>query len=385
MNESLVQWVLMHEQEYLQTVLGFGQIKKVGSEITTDYGRVDFIYETFNNEVLVIELETGINSESKYRHCIDQVLRYKNLEYKFKGKKVKVILLYAQESTLPKFNELITQNARRYFFLARLYSLMTIKDSFRSIMDRLNRTSGLTLSRSVALGVSSLSWLNKFMIPFLEKDTDKVQWNELKDWFNSQTSFYVLKRLAEDFELVSKNRYKRTNFICLTEYGERFRNAMIQSEFFDKIIFDKDHKPQNSNFDSDYILELVNMEQKRILVEILLNGNLTKLKTNIFHFLRFIYFTEGEWMPKMSTKITSWQKMYINNILNSSYSARTLKELMQQLCNYCVELELVERIVNKDCQYDKLLLTSLGSRVIGYFDLFLHLKRERIQIPLQVG
>ena len=90
-------------------------------------------------------------------------------------------------------------------------------------------------------------------------------------------------------------------------------------------------------------------------------------------------------MPKMSTKITSWQKMYINNILNSSYSARTLKELMQQLCNYCVELELVERIVNKKCLYDKLLLTSLGSRVIGYFDLFLHLKRERIQIPLQVG
>jgi hypothetical protein len=72
MNESLVQWVLMHEPEYLQSVLGFGSLKKVGSEITTDYGRVDFIYETFKNEVLVIELETGINSVSKYRHCIDQ-------------------------------------------------------------------------------------------------------------------------------------------------------------------------------------------------------------------------------------------------------------------------------------------------------------------------
>jgi hypothetical protein len=385
MNESLVQWVLMHEPEYLQSVLGFGSLKKVGSEITTDYGRVDFIYETFKNEVLVIELETGINSVSKYRHCIDQILRYKNLEYKFKGKKVRVILLYAQESTSAKFNELITLDSRRYFFLTRLYSLMTIKDSFQSIMDRLNRTSGLTLSRSVALGVSSLSWLNKFMLPFLEKDTDKLQWNGLKEWFNSQTSFYVLKRLAEDFELVSKSRFKRVNYISLTEYGKRFRDAILKSEFFDKIIFDKDHKLQSTNFSSDYILELINMEQKRILVEILLNGNLTKLKTNVFHFLRFIYFTEGEWMPKMSTKITSWQKMYINNILNSSYSARTLKELMQQLCNYCVELELVERIVNKECQYDKLLLTSLGSRVIGYFDLFLHLKRERIQIPLQVG
>jgi len=385
MNESLVQWVLMHEPEYLQSVLGFGPIKKVGSEITTDYGRVDFIYETLENELLVIELETGIGSESKYRHCIDQILRYKNLEYKFKGKKVRVILLYAQESTSAKFNDLITLDSRRYFFLTRLYSMITIKDSFRSIMDRLNRTSGLTLSRSVALGVSSLSWLNKFMLPFLEKDADKLQWNELKDWFNSHTSFYVLKRLAEDFELVTKSRSKRVNYISLTDYGKRFRNAMLQSEFFDKIVFDKDHKPQSNKFESDYILDLINMEQKRILIEILLNGNLTKLKTNIFHFLRFIYFTEGEWMPKMSTKITSWQKMYINNILNSSYSARTLKELIQQLCNYCVELELVERVINKKCPYDKLILTSLGSRVIGYFDLFLHLKRERIQIPLQVG
>jgi hypothetical protein len=385
MNESLVQWILMHEPEYLQSVLGFGPIKKVGTEITTDYGRVDFIYETLQNELLVIELETGISSESKYRHCIDQILRYKNLEYKFNGKKVKVILLYASESTSTKFNDLIQLNSRRYFFLTRQYSLIKIKSSFQSIMDRLNRTSGLTLSKSVALGVSSLSWLNKFMLPFLEKDTDKLQWNDLKNWFNSQTNFYVLKRLAEDFELISKSRIKRVNYIALTNYGKRFRNAMLRSDLFKNVVYDKDHKIQGNIPDPEYILDLLNLEQKRILIEILLNGTLTKLKTNIFHFLRFIYFTEGEWMPKMSTKITSWQKMYINNILNSTYSARTLKELIQQLCNYCVELELVERIVNKKCPYDKLILTSLGSRVIGYFDLFLHLKREQIQIPLQVG
>jgi hypothetical protein len=375
----------MHEPEYLQSVLGFGPLKKVGSEITTEFGRVDFMYETLENELLVIELETGINSDSKYRHCLDQILRYKNLEYKFNGKKVKVILLYATESTISKYNDLIQLNSQRYFFLTRKYSMIKIKSSFRSIMDRLNRTAGLTLSRSVALGVSSLSWLNKFMLPFWRKENDKIQSNDLKNWFNSHTNFYVLKRLAEDFELISKTRMKRVNYFALTDYGKRFQNAMLRSDLFKNVIYDKDHKLQGNLPDSDYIIDLLNLEQKRILIEILLNGTLTKLKTNIFHFLRFVYFTEGEWMPKMSTKISSWQKMYINNILNSSYSARTLKELVQQLCNYCVELELVERVVNKKCPYDKLILTSLGSRVIGYFDLFLHLKRERIQIPLQVG
>jgi hypothetical protein len=251
-------------------------------------------------------------------------------------------------------------------------------------MARLNRTSGLTLSKSVALGVSSLKWLNKFMVPFLVSASPKIRWNELKTHFNSITNFYVLKRLAEDFELVSKFRLKRENFVGLTDYGERFRDEVLQAEMLTNIIVRDNPINQKENNAPDYLLDILSLEQKRILLDILLNGNFTKLKTNIFYFLRFIHLTEGEWMPKISTKMTATQKLYINNILNSSYSPRTLKELLQQLCNYCEELELIERIPNKNCHYDKIILTSLGSRVIGYFELYLHLKREQLQIPLQI-
>lgn len=385
MNESIVQWVLMHEPEYLQAALGFGNLKKIGAEITTLKGRVDFIYETDRNEVLVIELETEIGSESKYQHCIDQLLRYTQLENKFNGKKVKVILLYANEGTATKYKTILAENAAAHNFLIRPYSLMEIKRLFYATMNRLNRTSGLTLSKSVALGVSSLKWLNKFMVPFLNANSTGIRWNDLKAFFNSNTNFYVLKRLAEDFELISKRKIKRENCICLTEYGERFRDAIIPSGVLDDIIV-KDHSMSlNENNDSDYLLDILCLEQKRVLLDILLNGNFTKLKTNIFYFLRFVHLTEGEWMPKISTKLSSSQKLYINNILNSSYSPRTLKELLQQLCNYCEDLELVERIPNKRCHYDKIILTSLGSRVIGYFELYLHLKREKLQIPLQIS
>jgi hypothetical protein len=32
----------------------------------------------------------------------------------------------------------------------------------------------------------------------------------------------------------------------------------------------------------------------------------------------------------------------------------------------------------------KAYLTSLGSRVLGFLELYLHLKREQLQIPLQI-
>ncbi len=374
----------MHEPEYLQTALGFGSLKKIGAEITTTQGRVDFIYETEENNVLVIELETEISSESKYHHCFDQLLRYKRLENKFNGKKVEVILLFANEGTTPKFRALLVENAKDHDFLLRQYSLIEIKRLFYSTMNRLNRTSGLTLSKSVALGVSSLKWLNKFMVPFLTSISPKIRWNELKVYFNSTTNFYVLKRLAEDFELISKCRLKGETFVGLTDYGERFRDEVLQAEMLNNIIIRDNTIYQKDNNTPDYILDILSLEQKRILLDILLNGNFTKLKTNIFYFLRFIHLTEGEWMPKISTKMSASQKLYINNILNSSYSPRTLKELLQQLCNYCEELELVERIPNRNCHYDKVILTSLGSRVIGYFELYLHLKREQLQIPLQI-
>lgn len=47
------------------------------------------------------------------------------------------------------------------------------------------------------------------------------------------------------------------------------------------------------------------------------------------------------------------------------------------------ELGLVEKI-KTTTEYDRANLTSLGSRVLGFIEMDLHLKRERVQIPLQI-
>ncbi|RKY71288.1 MAG: hypothetical protein DRQ24_07735, partial [Candidatus Latescibacterota bacterium] len=68
MNESLVQWVLLRRPEYLQERLGFKLERKLGENYTTDQGRIDFAFET-KEEILVIELETGINNKAKFEYC----------------------------------------------------------------------------------------------------------------------------------------------------------------------------------------------------------------------------------------------------------------------------------------------------------------------------
>jgi len=53
------------------------------------------------------------------------------------------------------------------------------------------------------------------------------------------------------------------------------------------------------------------------------------------------------------------------------------------VCKHTEELGLVERI-KTDVEFDRATLTSLGSRVLGFIEMDLHLKRERLQIPLQL-
>ncbi len=70
-------------------------------------------------------------------------------------------------------------------------------------------------------------------------------------------------------------------------------------------------------------------------------------------------------------------------IFNKRYKWRTLTDFLAFTCNQCEELGLIERIRLKG-DFDRAVLTPLGSRVLGMVELDLHLKRERIHIPFQV-
>jgi len=58
MNESLVQWTLLNNLDFLGNSLEFTIASKKGQEITTDFGRIDFVVEDFKENQLIVELET---------------------------------------------------------------------------------------------------------------------------------------------------------------------------------------------------------------------------------------------------------------------------------------------------------------------------------------
>jgi hypothetical protein len=377
MEETQVRWVLSRESKYLQKLISHNLTKQIGSELTTTYGRIDLAYRTEQGDILLIELETAIDSEAKLRHALEQVQHYSKFACDSTPSKVRVLLLYAAEGTPDKYHRIIKATADESGIQAHSYSMLKLKRLYDSHLERITLNSGAALSRAVALGVSSLTWLNKIMYVFAQKREKKIRWSELMTNFNSKTNFYVLKRLAEDFELIEKFRFKKTNYLRLTGLGERYVDA-IPDGGLPQYLF------QDTEVDHCSHL-MAPLEHRRLLIEILLNNNFTKTKVNIFHFLRYINMTAGELLPKSSTVISPDELQYLNKFLGASYNIQTLKGHFQQLFKYCYELGLIERIRCRGANYDKAILTSLGSRVLTCFELNLHIARERHQIPLQIS
>lgn len=376
MEETIVRWVLSRESGYLQKLLSQKLIKKLGSELTTSFGRIDLAYRTEDSDILLIELETEINSDAKLRHAMEQVKHYSRFAGGCTPSRIKVVLLYAKEGTPNKYRTIIESNARNAGVQTFTYSMLKVKQLYDRHLARITLNSGAALSRAVALGVSSLSWLNKIMGVFAQNRTQKIPWSDLMEHFNSRTNFYVLKRLAEDFELIAKYRRGRKSYLKLTVYGERYIEAVPEVSLPGYL------KSESDTQTGMHLLTPV--EHRRLIIEILLNNNFTKTKINIFQFLRYINVTAGEILPKRSTKISPDELQYLNNFFGSSYNVRTLKAHFQQLYKYCHELGLMERISCRSANYDKAILTSLGSRVLMCFELNLHIARERHQIPLQI-
>jgi len=361
MNESLVQWVLLRRPEYLQERLGFKLERKLGENYTTDQGRIDFAFET-KEEILVIELETGINTRAKLEYCINQVKRYKHIRFTTE-KPVKFIILFDEENTPQRFLKQLRDFSEKLDTMLRTYSFLDIQELYKKCLEELTRTTGIYLGPPVAMDVVYLRWLNKIIKPFYDKNVDGLPLDDIRNIFTSQTSFGVYTNLAKYFELIERER----NIVKLTWYGKRFRNA-----YNAEIIQSRATMPDLST------------EQKRVLLEILTNGVFTKSKVNIYYFLRFVHLTNGEWLPKSGTSEDEEKLKFLNFLFGTSYRWNTAKEFVLFTCNQCEELGLAERMRISKSPYDRVVLTTLGSRVLGYLELYLHLKREQIQIPLQI-
>ena len=377
MNEALVEWTLLREQNYLNKCLGLGVKKKIFQQYSTEYGRIDFAHELNDGRIAITELETVIDNKSKLEYCQYQCLEYANIQFGTKEKPL-IVILIANE-TPDRYKKQLIDFSKKHNFEFKTYSIEIVNKYYKRLIEEAVKNSGVPLVKPVANNFTHLSCLNRFILPFfdLEKDIlkrdDFVEYFELKE-DKADSHFKVHKQMAEYFELI-KDLSKSNKFteIQLTEYGKRFRDN-INYEF-----------SVYKNY-SKYELKRINLslEQKRILLESLMNGNIGDLKgkANLLYFLRFVHLTEGIYVPR-GRKMDKQKLDFANSFLSTDYSEITLCNWLNFICTHAEELELVERVKTKS-EYDRATLTSLGSRVLGFIEMDLHLKRERTQIPLQI-
>ena len=369
MREELVQWVLLRRMDYLEKCMGVPLRRKVAENFTTDYGRIDFAVESQADEIYVVELETTVDSTAKYDYCVEQVKRYKQIRFSF-NRALKFSILFADNTPTRFANRLLTAGQTMSVDV-KTYSLAQVQELYRTLIESLEKTAGISLGRPVAMGKCFLRFMNRLMILFLNAGQQIMTMTELRAAFPlKRTSFGLLIQMCREFDLIEEFNDGNVRWVRLTPMGLRFRDNVIQGMVTQRTAPD------------------LSTEQVRVLLEALMNGNFTKCKVNIYYFLRFVHLTSGEWVPRSiigkAKKYDEERLRFINHLLGTSYRWRSAVELLAFTCNQCEELGLVERIERKGGEYQQVILTSLGSRVLGYLELYLHLKREQIQIPLQI-
>lgn len=356
MKESLVQWTLLQNLDFLSKSLDFPIAIKKGQEITTDFGRIDFILESPQKNHLIVELETVLDTRNKREYCFNQVLNYKNVSY---SDNTAYCILFANE-TNQKSKSIVNQFGNENNILIKTYSINDVKKLYSSTVERLSLSFGLSLPKPANYTICFLRWLNKILKPFRDFEKNILSGKDLAYYFTSAntTNFKCYLRLALDFEMLIQNK----GGFLITANGIEYI--------------------QNFNPDIDFATNLSSIdltnEQKKILLRIITNGNWSAHKVNIYWFLRFLEVTNGEWMPN----VKSFEKHkldLVNGLFNVSYLSRTMYEFLNFACNWCIELGLVDRI-KTTTNYDKIYLTPLGMEINNIFSLDLQLKKNRLNL-----
>ena len=86
----------------------------------------------------------------------------------------------------------------------------------------------------------------------------------------------------------------------------------------------------------------------------------------------------GEWIPNnMEFEIEKLN--LLNNLFGVNYKSRTMFEFLNFACNWCIELDLMNRI-KTDTYYDRIYLTPLGIEINNIFSLDLQIKKSRLNL-----
>lgn len=356
MNESLVRWTLLNNLDFLGRSLDFQIATKKGQEISSEFGRIDFILEDFTKRELIVELETLLNNKNKLDQCFTQVLNYKNVKF---AEVTEYCILYASE-TNSNAQQRVHDFGKANDVLVKTYSLNDVRSLYAETVERLSLSFGLALPKPANYTICYLRWLNKILKPFLDAGKDTLTGRELAAYFTSHktTNFKCYLRLALDLEMIGTNG----KLFIITDAGKDYIHN------FDMAI----HRASNLSS-----VSLTN-EQKRTLLRVITSGNWTAHKVNIYWFLRFIEVTNGEWIPNVK-EFDRTKLDLLNGLFGVSYKSRTMYEFLNFACNWCVELDLVERI-STTSRYDRMYLTPLGIEINNIFSLDLQIKKNRLNL-----
>ena len=253
MVESLLQWTLLNNPSRLGNYLNFDFARIIGQELTTEFGRIDFILANSENIHLIVELETNLNSKSKIDYCFAQTLNYKNVKF---SNTTNYCILYADDTNV-KNQKAIEKFGIKNDIIIQTYPLEQIKELYSDTVKRLSLSVGLALPNPKNYTMCYLRWMNKIMKTFSDLNlnvlTNKQLFIPFENNSNSRTNFNCYERLAIDFELfeIINTKY------CLTEYGK---------------LFVANISPYVHNTNNVSSIDLTN-EQKRLLLKILTNGN----------------------------------------------------------------------------------------------------------------
>ncbi len=182
MNELLVEWTLLGEQSYLRKCLGLKIKRKLFQQYSTEYGRIDFAHELDDGSVAITELETSIDNNSKLEYCQFQTLEYQKISFPVCPKPLVAIL--AADSTPLRFKESLANFTKRNNILLKYYSLDIVNEFYKKLIDETVRNSGVPLVKPVANNFTHLSCLNRFILPFFEKNAVELNRKDFVEYFD---------------------------------------------------------------------------------------------------------------------------------------------------------------------------------------------------------
>jgi len=218
MTESLVQWTLLNNKSLLSEILDFNISNKIGQEIKTDFGRIDFVLSNRQGNHLIVELETILNNRNKLEYCFNQTLNYKNVKF---SESTQYCILYADE-TNQKYKNKIEEFGLTNDILIKTYSLNNIKQLYSKTIERLSLNVGLALPNPKNYTICYLRWLNKIMKTFVDLNKRILTYDEIfipfQNQTNSKTNFNCYEKIASDFELIEI----KNNKYYLTKNGDDF-------------------------------------------------------------------------------------------------------------------------------------------------------------------